>query len=268
MYRTHWGLREIPFQSSSTARFYYETPAQEEALARLHYMVDEQRRVGFVLGINGGGKSLLLDIFDKQIRRQGTQVVHLSLLGVDTHEMLWSIAADLGTNPDREETDFQLWRQITDCLSANQQHGTPTVFLFDDADEADPLVLDTLVRLIEAERNAQVPLTFILTATPNQVRRLPTRLLGLAELRINLDAWEECDTANYLYESLRQAGRHDTPFSSDAIRKLHQLSGGVPRRISQLANLTLLAGAGRNIHRIDAETVESAWHELGFAEVA
>jgi general secretion pathway protein A len=71
-----------------------------------------------------------------------------------------------------------------------------------------------------------------------------------------------------LFNSLRQAVRQDTPFNTDAVRPLHQLCGGVPRRITKLANLALLAGAGRNVQRIDAETIENAWHELGLAKVA
>lgn len=268
MYRTHWGLREIPFRGGVDSRFFYESPAHEEALARLHYLVDEQRKLGLILGIDGGGKSLLLEVFARQVRRSGAQVVQLSLLGVDTHELLWCVAADLGANPERTASEFQLWRMITDCLVTNRMHGAATVMLLDDVDEADPLVMETVARLIEMERGANSAVTFILAATQGQLRRLTPRLLAQAELRINLDTWEESDTANYLFNSLRQAGRQDTPFNTDAIRRLHQLCGGVPRRITQLANLALLAGAGRNIHRIDAETIENAWQELGLAEVA
>ncbi|MGC4005965.1 MAG: hypothetical protein QM811_23735 [Pirellulales bacterium] len=243
-------------------------PHARGSIARLHYLVDERRHVGLLAGIDGGGKSLLLEVFDRQVRRAGTQVVHLSLLGIDSHEMLWCVAADLGANPDRDATDFQLSRTIVDCLAANRLHDAQTVFLLDDADEADPVTLDALVRLMDAERTTDSCTTFIVAVAQGQIRRLPPRMLAQVELRVSLDHWEESDTANYLFNSLRQAGRHDAPFSADAVRKLHALCGGVPRRITQLANLALLAGAGRNVQRIDADMVESAWSELGLAEAA
>jgi hypothetical protein len=44
------------------------------------------------------------------------------------------------------------------------------------------------------------------------------------------------------------------------------LAEGVPRRVNQLADLSLLAGAGRELGQIDTETVESVYQELGVIE--
>lgn len=265
MYRIHWGLREIPFRSGAEARFYYESRSHEEALARLGDLVDDQRRLGLLLGINGGGKSLLLEIFDRQVRRRGAQVVHLSLLGIDVHELLWCAAADLGANPARDAGEFILWRAVLDCLAANRVLAVETVWLLDDLDDADPAVVETLARLVEAAGEGN---TFVLAASQEQLRRLPARLLAQAELRVALTAWEESDTANYLDQSLRQAGGKELPFSAEAIRRLHELSRGVPRQITQLANLALLSGAGRNARKIDAALIDSAWREMITAEAA
>ncbi len=102
----------------------------------MHYLVDEQRKLGLILGIDGGGKSCCSKSSPASApqRRAGCPT---GLLGVDTHELLWCVAADLGANPERTATEFQLWRMITDCLAANRMHGTPTVMLLDDVDEAD-----------------------------------------------------------------------------------------------------------------------------------
>jgi type II secretory pathway predicted ATPase ExeA len=51
-------------------------------------------------------------------------------------------------------------------------------------------------------------------------------------------------------------------FADEALVRLHELCDGIPRRINHLANLSLLAGAGQRAEQIDAETVESAFHEL------
>jgi hypothetical protein len=44
---------------------------------------------------------------------------------------------------------------------------------------------------------------------------------------------------------------------------LHELGGGIPRRVKQLADLALLAGAGQNLVQIEAETIEASFRELG-----
>ena len=44
---------------------------------------------------------------------------------------------------------------------------------------------------------------------------------------------------------------------------MHELTGGIPRRVKQLADLALLAGAGRNLVQIEPDTIDSVYHELG-----
>jgi type II secretory pathway predicted ATPase ExeA len=52
-------------------------------------------------------------------------------------------------------------------------------------------------------------------------------------------------------------------FTPTAVERLHELAGGIPLRIKQLADLALLAGAGLNLRQINADTVTEACHELG-----
>ena len=66
----------------------------------------EQRRLGLLLGPSGVGKSLTLEVFARRLRRQAAQIANVNLLGVDLHEFLWLLAAELGTNPDRATTRF------------------------------------------------------------------------------------------------------------------------------------------------------------------
>jgi len=276
MYRLHWGLREAPFRSGLDPRFFYQSPNHEEALARLHFLVDERRRVGLCFGPSGGGKSMLLEVFARELRRQGRQVANISLLGADLHEFLWLLAAELGGNPARGDSTFCLWRNVTDRVTENRYQQFETVILLDDADEAEPAVLDAIVRRAEVDRSPQARLTLVVTSTTGNARRLGSRLLDLGELRIDLNPWEQADTLGYIVMALRQAGRRpsrasgsndEAIFSDDAIVRLHQLSDGIPRRILQLANLSLLAGAGGHVDQIDGETVESAFQELAAVEV-
>ena len=52
------------------------------------------------------------------------------------------------------------------------------------------------------------------------------------------------------------------PDQRTQLDRLYQLTRGVPRRVSQLADLALLAGAGTGRASIDADTVDAAWQEL------
>ncbi len=265
MYRAHWGLRESPFRGHLDPRFFYQSPTHEEALARLHFLVEENHRLGLLLGDSGSGKSLVLEVFSREVRRGAGQLANLSLLGVDAHELLWMMAADFGLAPSRSDDIFRLWRSISDRLTENRYQQINTLLLLDDADEATPDVCDQITRLIQADSLAHGRLTVVLASTVQRAGRLGQRLLQLTDLRIDLDAWHDQDIEGFVNHALAQAGRRQATFEREAISRLQQLTGGIPRRVTQLANLALLAGAGRRLKQIDAQTVEAAHQELGMA---
>ena len=267
MYQTHWGLRETPFRTCLDPRFFYQSPTHEEALARLHFLADQHRRLGVLIGEPGSGKSLLLEVFTAESRREGRAVAKVNLLGLAPAELLWELAASFGLNPDQAEPAASLWRCLLDRLAEHRYQQIQTVVLLDDADQATPDVLAQLKRLASLDYSPESRLTIVLAGCPQRIGRLGRTLLEMAELRIDVVPWEESDTEDYLRHSLARAGRENPVFDEPAVRRLHALTHGIPRRVSQLANLALLAGAGRELDHVDAEVVESVFHELGVIEV-
>jgi len=267
MYQSHWGLRESPFQGDSAVQFLHHSPTHEEALARLQFLVENHRRLGLLMGASGSGKTVVLEAFCEQLRRRGRPVVKINLLGVEPAEMLLLLAAGLKLNPEPSASPVALWRAITDRLAEFYYQKSQTVILLDDADCADDWVLAQVARLARHESSSESRLTLILAGRREKMGRLGDRLLELAELRIDLEPWNQADTANYLNTSLAHAGSKSPVFSESAIDRLHDLTHGIPRRAAQLADLSLLAGAGANLPQIDADVVESVYHELGTAEV-
>jgi type II secretory pathway predicted ATPase ExeA len=266
MFRKHWGLRELPFGSGVDPKAFFPSPPHEEALARLQFLVEENRRVGMLMGPTGSGKSLLLAVLTQQLRRNGYQVANLNLLGSEDREFLWTLSAALNMNPPRTAHTFALWRGITDKIVENRYQQCGTVLLLDDADEASGDVLSHVVRVAQSDPSPSARLTVLLAASSERIECLGPRLLELAELRIDIEAWEEADTSAYVTSALIRAGRSTPAFDEAALARLHELSSGNPRRIGQLANLALLAGAGRQLERVDADTIDAVCHELGAAE--
>jgi len=267
MYQTHWELRETPFRTCLDPRFFYQSPAHEEALARLHFLVDQHRRLGVLLGEPGSGKSLLLEVFAAETRRQGRAVAKVNLLGLTPAELLWELAASFGLNLAPAEPPASLWRCLLDRLAEHRYEQRATVVLLDDADQAASDVLAGLRRLASLDYSPESRLTIVLAGCPKRIRRLGRSLLEMAELRIDVAPWEASDTEDYVRRSLARAGRDRPVFDEPAVQRLHELTHGIPRRVSQLADLALLAGAGRQLDHVDAEVVETVFHELGVIEV-
>jgi type II secretory pathway predicted ATPase ExeA len=87
-------------------------------------------------------------------------------------------------------------------------------------------------------------------------------LIDQAALRIDLSPWTEGETCAYLDTTVAKAGRTQPAFDNEAVRRLFQLSGGAPRRVNQLAQLALVAGAAQRLTQVDAATIEAVEEEL------
>jgi general secretion pathway protein A len=246
---------------------FFESSTHEEALARLDFLVDEHRRLGLLSGPAGSGKSLVLGVFAARVREKGWPTVSVNLTGVDRDEFHAILAGGLGLNLAAKPSAVTVWRRIEDRIAEYRYQQMPTVVLLDDADCADAAVLTQVARLAKSEPRPDSRLTIVLAGQPLRIGRLPVAILELAELRIDLEAWEPADTAQFIETSLSKAGRRAPAFVKPAVARLHELAEGIPRRVSQLADLALVAGAGRRLSSIDCETVESVCRELGAVEV-
>ena len=267
MDQTGWGLRERPFRARLDPRFFFGSPAHEEALARLHFLVDERRRVGLLMGQQGSGKSLVLCVFAAQMRDLGRPVVAVDLLGLDQAGLLWQLAMGLGLTPKHNHRTAVLWQGIVDRLTEYRYQQLNTVVLLDDADQAKSDAITLVTRLAQHDLSPESRLTVVLAGRQGRMGRLGRSLLEMAELRIDLEPWELADTEGYLKASLARAGCQAPVFDASAVARLHELGGGIPRRISHLADLSLLAGSARSLPQIDAQTVESVYEELGVIAV-
>lgn len=268
MYETHWGLPQPAFCNVLDPRAYFAGSSQEEAIARLQFLVDQNWRLGLLTGEAGTGKSLLLQVLASSLRHRGVTVAQMGLRGLDAEEFLWRLAAGIGLNPDLAESPFSLWRNIDDQLAAFRYQLRPLVVIFDSFDAVTPGVAQLVSRLVHADDLPGLRLSVIVSGRPYQRPNPGRDLLQSADLRIDLTAWTQQETEEYVQRTLEQAGATQPIFNSSALARLYDLSQGLPRRVNQLAELALLAGAGQELEIIDAETIEGVFLELSFTDVA
>jgi type II secretory pathway predicted ATPase ExeA len=262
MYEAHWGLSDSPFQDRAAPRFFHPSPTHEEAIARLHFLIERHRPLGLLLGPAGSGKTRLLEILGEQLRDTGCQLVFTSLVGWDGNQFLAELAHQLRCRTGNTQAVLPVWRALMDRLTENRYQQLTTVLLLDDAQDASPDVLDQVVRLARVADLPDARLTVILAADQARCQTLGHRLLSLSELRIELDPWGPEEIVHYLQSLLENAGASQQLFEPSVAGRVYQLSGGVPRRVCQLAELALAAGAGQDLARIEAETIDAVAHEL------
>jgi len=230
------------------------TPAWEEASARLQFLVDRGSRLGLLVGAAGIGKSLLLECFAEEQRAAGCLTAVINATGLAPEELLWSLAEKLQTPVEHDWNLFRLWRAVNDRLLELRFLREQAVILIDDAHRAGDDVLMHLYRLLHAEAAADARLTVVVTSTPAAVARLGRSLLDLVDLRVELPAWSTVEI-----KALIDATGNRTKsirFTDAAVRRIGELTGGVPRSVVHLADLCRLAAEADGGDQVDAATVD------------
>ncbi len=263
MYPSHWGLSRSPFGPQLDPRQFFASPGHEEALARLHFLIEEHRRMGLLLGPSGCGKSLLLEMIARRVRAWGRAAANLSLLGQTGDEFPAALADELRIPMPEDVPRWRVWQYLERRFRENRLQQLETVLLFDDVDQASPEVLTQVARIAKYDLAPEARLTVILAGRPDRIGRIGEGLIDLVELRIDVPTWQPQDTQGFLDRSLLQAGGRPGVIEDAAVQKMHELADGSPRRVRQLADLALLAAAGMNLDTVDAATVEAACSQLG-----
>jgi type II secretory pathway predicted ATPase ExeA len=229
-------------------------------LARLDFLRENRCPLGLLLGPAGSGKSAVLAEYAERAARGGALVASANAAAADELHVLVSLAVGLLT--DSQGDARQLWQRLADRAEEMKLEGLTALVLLDDLDRAAPGTLSLVKRLLALPNE---PLTIVASARPETVGRLGLRLLEQTALRIDLAPWTQTETREYLDTSLTRAGRVQPAFAEAGAQRLFELSGGAPRRVNQLAQLALLAGAGQKLSLIDAETIDAVQEELSVA---
>jgi general secretion pathway protein A len=264
MYNEYWGFKRSPFSGTTDPERFYEGPGQEEALARLMYVVDEARQGALVLGPAGIGKTLILEVFARRTRRPSREVVIARCPAMGGREMFFDLAQEFGLAPDGNATEADLWRRLRDHVAANRLQNCQTVIVVDQAQllAETPGQLRALHMLYHLDSHPAARLTVIMAARPELMRNARPDVIEWVDLGVTLEPFTATQTAEYIRHLTNWGGRTDPIFTDDAINKIQELSGGIPRQINRVCDLGLLAGATEELTQITESLVESVYKEL------
>jgi type II secretory pathway predicted ATPase ExeA len=260
---SHWNITKSPFAFSGTKEWFFAGTTVEEALARIGFLVGNRRRFGIVVGCPGVGRTTLFRNVGSYIARHDTKAA--PRVFVVSLSRSYSIAKRLveacgwncqGRNRNRtlEDSRFEV-EDLFVALKAQNEHVT---LLLDDIHLADDRLQDELSWLLRLD----APLTCIASVNESALTNVDPGLLDRCELRVDLPRWDLGQTAEYIEAALEFVGAAEDVFDSQSVIRIQELSNGIPRRISQLAELCLVAGAVQRADQITSEIVEEISQEL------
>jgi general secretion pathway protein A len=212
------------------------------------------------------GKTLLVQKLLAELDASFAPRVHLVYPQMPTDQLLTYLADQLTGqhSPLTATIEQSVWR-IERQLETSANSGRHPIIAIDEAHLIrDPHALDAIRLLMNFLHAGQPAATFILagqTSLVLAVRRLPALEERVAVTCV-LNRLSAAETSQYIQHRLAAAGAKRTIFEPSAIEAIHQLTHGIPRRISRLCDLALLVGYGEELRSITAQHIESIHQEL------
>jgi len=269
VYLQYFGLRENPFSLPPDPHYLYLSRGHQEALAHLQFGLSESGGFVQLTGEVGTGKTLLLRALAE--RRPPEVDVALILYPVlNVAEFVAAICDELGVPHPGEGAGL---KQLIDTLNAHllkdHARGRRTVLIIDEAQNLNREVLEQVRLLTNLETTKQKLLQIILIGQPElasllaqqDLRQLAQRITA----RYRLTALTPEETRDYIAHRCRVAGAGRPLFDQGAIRRVHALSGGIPRLINVICDRALLGAYAREKGVVDARIVQRAAAQVGSA---
>jgi general secretion pathway protein A len=277
MYQKFFGLKQPPFSIAPDPRYLFMSERHREALAHLLYGL--KGGGGFVLltGEIGAGKTTVCRCFLEQVP-QRCNVAYIFNPKLTVPELLQTVCDEfriplpaVAAGTVRTVKDFI--DPLNEFLLRTHAVNQTNVLIIDEAQNLSADVLEQLRLLTNLETAERKLLQIILIGQP-ELREMLARpeLEQLAQrviARYHLDALNEAETARYVAHRLGVAGGGGaSPFDAEALKRIHQLSRGVPRRVNLLCDRAMLGGYATGQARISADVVDQAAKEVFGGAVA
>lgn len=266
MYESHWHLQRKPFEHTFADPFYYPSESHQGALLKLRYSIENRRGAALLAGGSGVGKTLLIQQLLQRLPDSYQPRVHIVFPQMPPEQLLRYVAVEAGCpcpGPHGEVVD--VIRQLRQTLADNTRAGRHGVIVIDEAQVMSaPAGLETLRLLLNLQTDDRPDLTLVLAGQLPLLSSVE-RLRGLEDrisVKCVLRALHLEETISYVNHRLTAAGAHESMFESGALERIHQLTGGIPRRVNRLCDLCLLIGYADGRTAISADQVENVCEEL------
>jgi type II secretory pathway predicted ATPase ExeA len=263
----------------------------------INSVLNREAQIMIVKAPYGFGKSAFREVVSSfLVNYDGAKVKPIVLLQPEFNELQLyrEIAGALGVSLDREVTDTRETRQLLTRKLIAESHDKQFLLILDDAHFLHADALFGVKFITDLERNGRKICTALLLCSPevDELLSQPSiaQVVDRMHLRRELRSFSQRDTFEYVsramsyakleplspdYEfpptaegALLEAHRLE-PFIPEAVARVFDLTGGVPRQVRQLCSRSMALRAreaegvpGRDGFRVLGNVVERAWEAM------
>lgn len=260
MYQEFYGLREMPFELTASPKYLYLTPRHREALSNLQYGLSAAKAVTVLIGEAGTGKTTLLKSALASDRCRHVRGVVINNPALTRGEFIEVLARSLNLSAEAARSKAVLLDELEGALRESRSRGTITALVVDEAQSLSTDILEEIRLLANIETVAEKLLPLVLVGQPELGKRLEDpclrQLKQRVALRCEITPFSLAETAAYIASRIEKAGGSAIRlYTREAVLRIHEHSGGIPRTISVICDNALFHGLALGRQPVDQDIV-------------
>ena len=262
-YLAYFKLKEEPFSTVPSPRYFFLTPTHSTALEKTSFVVGAKKGLAAVFGDTGTGKSSLARLLHQKFLDAAFASVLITNPNYPTaNSFLRTIAQEFDTG--RTDKSFKGMLDILKIYLYDQSvtQGKTTVLIIDEAQTLKPPLIEMLRQLANFETNDMKLLQLVLFAQEELRNTLARPKLRNFRSRIVMASTLEQLSLDELRAMLKfrwqvASGGASHPFTEEAVSAIFHHSAGMPREANILADNALLAAFYQQARVINADHINA-----------
>lgn len=259
MYAGFFGLKERPFTLLPDPEFLYWSPQHRRAFSVLEFGLLSRAPITLITGEIGSGKTTLLQALLKRVDAELTVGLISNAQGGRGELIQWVLNAFGIPLPDTPDDYVKLFQTFVDFLVAEYSAGRRVVLIIDEAQNLSTEALEELRMLTNVNSNKDELIQLVLVGQPELrgmiLRSNMQQLAQRVAASFHLTEMDEETVGHYIAHRLKTVGGSGEEFTPEAVKRIHALTGGVPRLVNQLCDLSMLYAWSDDAQQITVETV-------------
>jgi len=257
MYEHYYGLTEKPFTIQPDPDFLFLGKRHSMAYTMLEYGIQNRAAFSVICGEIGSGKTTLIRYLLNNLSIEfSIGIVYNTSKSIDDLLDWIMLAFDL---PFENMSEAATYEQFQKFLISNYAKNKRTVLIVDEAQNLNPLALESLRMLSNINVDKFQLLQIILVGQPELREMLRQPELTQFAQRVSVDYFIPALAANevqsYIEHRLEVAGRKSPLFTHNAYQAIAKITKGIPRSINILCDTALIYGFSSDAELVDEDLV-------------
>ncbi len=267
IYTDHFGLTERPFSLVPDPSFLYWSASHQRAFTMLEYGILTRAPITLITGEVGSGKTTLVHHLLKSVD-QDVRIGLVSNAHGDRGELLRWVLMSLGQPAPFDATYVDLFAEFQTYLIEQYSLGRRVILIFDEAQNLSTESLEELRMFTNINSNKDELLQLVLVGQPELLDMIRHPKMRQFAQRVassfHLHSMDSKTVRKYIGHRLSVAGAKRNMFSRAATDLIYEMTGGVPRLVNQLCDLSMVYAFTRGNKSVVGHTVQKVLDDGAF----